>query len=220
MDIKVWMEELKKQLLLALCRQVVFIGVQGSYARGEADEDSDIDVVVIFKFLTPTVLRKYRKIIDELPHSAKVCGFIGGYDELRSWDAGDLFQLYYDTYAVYGSLDFIKDRVNRDAAAKLVHTISCNIYHGCCHNMLYERDRKVLAGLYKAAVFVTQAKYFIHNGEYVRKHSELAAKCTGADKTIVQQAVLLKQGCELNDEQFDNASMQLLEWCGENITHK
>ena len=217
MDIKAWMEELKKQLLLALCRQVVFIGLQGSYARGEASKDSDIDVVVIFRFLTPTVLRKYQQIIDAMPQKEKVCGFVGSYEELRSWEAGDLFQLYYDTDAVYGDLAFIKDKVNTDAAVKLVHTGSCNLYHGCCHNLLHAKSRKTLADLYKAAVFVVQAKYFIGSGEYVRKHGELAEKCTGIDKIIVQQAELLKMNCPLNDEQFNDISMQLLEWSGANI---
>lgn len=217
MDIKVWMEELKKQLLLALCRQVIFIGLQGSYARGEATKDSDIDVVVVFRFLTLTVLRKYQQIIDAMPHREKVCGFVGSYEELRAWDAGDLFQLYYDTDAVYGDLEFIKDIVNVEAAAKLAHTGSCNIYHGCCHNLLHAKSRQTLADLYKAAVFVVQAKHFIGSGEYLRKHGELAEKCTGIDKIIVQQAELLKRDCVLDDEQFNDISMQLLEWSGANI---
>lgn len=217
MDIKAWMEELKKQLLLALCRQVVFIGLQGSYARGEAAKNSDIDVVVIFRFLTPTVLRKYQQIIDNMPQKEKVCGFVGSYEELRAWDAGDLFQLYYDTDAVYGDLEFIKDKVNTDSAAKLIHTDSCNLYHGCCHNLLHAKSRQTLADLYKAAVFVVQAKYFIGSGEYVCKHSELAEKCTGIDKIIVQQAEFLKMNYALDDEQFNDISMQLLEWSGANI---
>lgn len=216
-NIEEWMNELKKKLLEALCRQVVFIGLQGSYARGEATADSDIDVVVLFRFMTPTVLRKYRSILGSMPYSNKVCGFVGGREELRSWNAGDLFQLYYDTKPVYNDLHFIADRINVDGARQLVHTISCNIYHECCHNMLHAKDRKVMAGLYKPAAFAVQAKCFISSGEYVHNHRELAEKCTGSDKKIAECAKNLKTCCDLNDVQFDDLSMDLLEWSGENI---
>ena len=33
-------------------KKIVFIGIQGSYAREEANENSDIDVVVIFDKLS------------------------------------------------------------------------------------------------------------------------------------------------------------------------
>ena len=58
--------------------RVWFVGLQGSYARGEATESSDIDVVVILDELTASDLAAYRQMLDTLPHRELICGFISG----------------------------------------------------------------------------------------------------------------------------------------------
>ena len=45
--IDVWMEEITDKLKKAFKENLIFIGLQGSYNRGEAATESDIDVVVI-----------------------------------------------------------------------------------------------------------------------------------------------------------------------------
>lgn len=56
MDIDVWMNDLIDQLMIEFEERLVLVGLQGSRARGEQREDSDIDVVVIVKDLTSKIL--------------------------------------------------------------------------------------------------------------------------------------------------------------------
>ncbi|MBQ2945731.1 MAG: nucleotidyltransferase domain-containing protein, partial [Clostridia bacterium] len=46
-EITAWMKEFLQTLNETFANRVWFVGLQGSYGRGEATETSDIDIVVI-----------------------------------------------------------------------------------------------------------------------------------------------------------------------------
>ncbi|MBR2927362.1 MAG: nucleotidyltransferase domain-containing protein, partial [Clostridia bacterium] len=46
-EITAWMKEFLQTLNQTFANRVWFVGLQGSYGRGEATETSDIDIVVI-----------------------------------------------------------------------------------------------------------------------------------------------------------------------------
>ena len=56
--------------------RVVFIGIQGSYGRKEANEKSDLDLVLILDELSYDDLVIYDKLLNSLPHRDKICGFM------------------------------------------------------------------------------------------------------------------------------------------------
>ena len=49
MDISIFMESFKENLLHLFGDNLLFLGIQGSYGRGEAKETSDIDPVIILQ---------------------------------------------------------------------------------------------------------------------------------------------------------------------------
>lgn len=51
-DITSWMKNFLQALYETFANRIWFVGLQGSYGRGEATETSDIDVVVIFDELS------------------------------------------------------------------------------------------------------------------------------------------------------------------------
>ena len=104
-DITVWMQDFLQTLNEIFANRVWFVGLQGSYGRGEATETSDIDVVVILDELSASDIQKYNTMLDALPHREMICGFLSGKDELLNWEPSDLFQFYYDTSPIQGSLD-------------------------------------------------------------------------------------------------------------------
>ena len=53
-DMKVWTERFLTALDGCFGDRVWFVGLQGSYGRGEAGPDSDIDMVVILDRVTGT----------------------------------------------------------------------------------------------------------------------------------------------------------------------
>ncbi len=213
-DVSVFMDEFVSALKTTFGDRVWFVGLQGSYGRGEAMENSDIDTVVILDELTSCDVRKYNEMLDTLPHRALICGFLSGKDEIMSWEPSDLFQFYYDTLPIMGSLDGLLSVINADAVDRAIKIGACNIYHGCVHNMLYEKSEEILRGLYKSASFVVQAICFKETGKYVRCQRDLRETVSADERTIVDTFLHLKNGGEAD---FDRMSDVLFEWCRNKI---
>ncbi len=208
-DVSVWMQTFFKTLNNAFADRVWFVGVQGSYGRGEATENSDIDLVVILDQLLPSDIEKYNSVLDTLSHRELMCGFLSGKSELFNWDTADLFQFYHDTKPIYGSLDALLPLIDDKAVYRAVKTGACNIYHGCVHNMLYEKNAELLANLYKSSVFVMQATVFLQSGEYISKHNALAQAVSKESRYIVDTFFEFKNGKAV---EFEKASIALFNW--------
>ena len=103
-EISLWMENFVQALEENFGNRVWFVGLQGSYGRGEATETSDIDVVVILDELTAQDIQAYNAMLDILPNRELICGFVSGKKELLNWEPSDLFQFYHDTTQIKGSL--------------------------------------------------------------------------------------------------------------------
>ena len=170
-DINIWTESFLKALDETFPNRIYFVGLQGSYARGEATDKSDIDMVVILDKLSAEDIKTYNEMLDSLPNRELICGFLSGKDEILNWEPSDLFQFYYDTTPIKGSLDELLSLLDESAINRAIKIGACNIYHGCIHNVLYEKSEDILRGLYKSASFTLQAIAFKSTGKYIRKQS-------------------------------------------------
>ena len=208
-EISTWLNDFLKSLDDAFASGIYFVGLQGSYGRGEATDDSDVDIVVIFDELSASDIQKYNSMLDTLPHRELICGFISGRDELLKWEPSDLFQFYYDTTPIKGSLDELLPLIDGAAIDGAIRIGACNIYHGCVHNMLHEKSDDILKGLYKSASFVVQAIAFKQTGRYVKHQSELFEVVLPEDKVIVDTFLSLKNGGSID---FETMSETLFGW--------
>ena len=197
--------------------RVWFVGLQGSYGRGEATETSDIDVVVILDELTAQDIQIYNAILDTLPNRELICGFVSGKQELLNWEPSDLFQFYHDTTPIKGSLDEVLELIDDDAIARAIKIGACNIYHGCVHNMLHEKSDEILEGLYKAASFVVQAICFQETGCYIKSQKALLEKVSGIERSIVENFLNLKNSDKVD---FEEMSTTLFAWSKKWIGNK
>ena len=193
-DITAWISNFSEKLNTAFADRVWFVGLQGSYGRGEATVTSDIDVVVILDELSADDIHAYDAILDILPHRNLICGFLSGKDELLHWEPSDLFQFCYDTTPIKGSLDEVLALVDETAVNRAIKTGACNIYHGCVHNMLHEKSDDILRGLYKSASFVIQAIAFKQTGKYIKFQKDLLSVVPHEEKAIVETFLCLKNG--------------------------
>ena len=209
MDISVWTNNFMKMLEDRFGQRIWFVGLQGSFGRGEATEKSDIDMVVILDAVTAEDVRSYNDMLNLLPNREQMCGFFSGKNELRNWEASDLFQFYYDTTPIYGSLDELLTVLDDAAVRRAVKIGACNIYHGCVHNMLFDKSEEILKGLYKAASFVVQAIAFRETGKYIRLQKDLLEVTSGDAQKITETFLGLKSGGEV---QFDEMSELLMNW--------
>jgi len=185
-ELDAWLDRFLMVLKETFADRVWFVGLQGSYARGEATETSDIDPVVILDELLAGDIAQYRAMLDTLPSRELVCGFLSGKRELLNWEPSDLFQFYYDTKPVQGSLDGLLPFLDDETVDRAIKIGVCNIYHGCVHNMLHGRNEKALKGLYKSASFVVQAMAFRQTGKYIMRQKELLGAVSLEEKVIVE----------------------------------
>ena len=206
-DISTWMQDFLQTLNEAFTNRVWFVGLQGSYGRGEATKTSDIDIVVILDELSASDIQKYNTMLDALPHREMICGFLSGKDELLNWEPSDLFQFYYDTTPIKGSLDELLTVIDDAAVGRAIKIGACNIYHGCVHNMLHEKSDEILYGLYKSASFVVQAIVFRQTGKYIKHQKELLSLAAPDEQAIAQTFLNLKNGGAVD---FSRASDTLI----------
>ena len=208
-NINSWIETFSEALDKVFGNRVYFLGIQGSYARGDATETSDIDVVVILEELTIFDIAKYESLLNTMPHRDLICGFVSGKNELFNWELSDLFQFYYDTKPIKGSLDAILELLDDDAINQAIKIGTCNIYHGCVHNMLHEKSDDTLKTLYKSASFVIQAIAFKKTGKYISSKSNLLPLLSENDQNILKNLEILKHGDVID---FKKMSETLFEW--------
>ena len=81
-DITAWVQNFLNILNETFANRVWFVGLQGSYGRGEARDTSNIDIVVILDELHSVDIQKYNVMLDTLPHRDLICGFISEKDEI------------------------------------------------------------------------------------------------------------------------------------------
>ena len=208
-DITPWMHTFLQRLNETFAGRVWFVGLQGSYSRGEARDTSDIDIVVILDELSAVDIQAYRDMLDTMSHRELICGFLSGKKELLNWEPSDLFQFCHDTTPIKGSLDEVMAVIDESAVNRAIKIGACNVYHGCVHNMLHEKSEDVLRMLYKSASFVVQAIVFKQTGKYIKHQKELQDVVSTDERLVVDTFLNLKNGGEVD---FNLMSEALFAW--------
>ena len=193
-DITIWMQDFLQILNKTFANRVWFVGLQGSFARGEATEASDIDIVVILDELSSMDIQAYNAMLDTLSNRERICGFLSGKDDIMNWEPSDLFQFCNDTTPIQGRLDEVLAVVDESAVNRAIKIGACTIFHGCVHNMLHEKSEDVLRGLYKTASFVAQAIVFKQAGNYIKQQEKLLAVASPDEQAVINTFLSLKKG--------------------------
>ncbi len=213
-NIKNWIEIFVNRLEETFKKRIWFVGLQGSYARNEANENSDIDIVVILDKVDIQDLIIYRGMLDKLPNRDLICGFVSGKQELMNWSAADLFQFYYDTLSIIGSLDVLLNKITKSDIKNAIKSGACNIYHTVVHNFVHEKREEILKNIYKSAKFVIQAIYFYQTGKYVKDTLQLLEVVEMSEKIILQNYINIKINGQVD---FELMSKDIFAWAKEII---
>ena len=216
-EINAWMHDFLQKLNEAFGKRVWFVGLQGSYGRGEATQTSDIDAVVILDELSALDIQTYDEMLNTLSHIELICGFLSGKNEILNWEPSDLFQFYHDTTPIKGSLDELLAAIDETAVNRAIKIGACNIFHGCVHNMIYEKSEDILRGLYKSASFVVQAIAFKQTGNYIKYQKDLLPVVFPDERVIVDTFLNMKKGEAVD---FFPMSETLFVWAKKWITDK
>lgn len=211
-NINTWINDYLSKLKSLFGSRLVCVGLQGSFARGEATDSSDIDMVVILDHAELADLKAYGAMLDSLPSRENICGFISGIQEMENWERSDLFQFYYDTTPILGNIDFLEELISKEDVRRAVRIGVCNIYHMCGHNLVHEKNCEILKDLYKSAVFTVQAVSCLQTGTYRKKKAELLPVLQQSEREILETAIALKQQPDLSQADFYRLSGRLFQW--------
>ena len=208
MDINAWMNDLIDQLKTEFKERLVLVGLQGSRARGEQREDSDIDIVVVIEDLNAHDRASYRSAVQRMPHAELACGFVGAPDALAAWPRHDVFNLVNDTNIRYGSFDFMDTKFTAEEAKLAADACASGIYHALCHTAVFEPNMlpDLLQGCLKSVFFGIRAKHFAQTGEFVNSRAQLSDLANDDEKKLLQ--------AYNGDAQMDNQELasRLLQW--------
>ena len=208
-DIEVWMGELAEKLTGRFGPRLLFLGLQGSYGRGEANENSDIDVAVVLDRVELADLDAYRAIARQMPEGEKACGFLCGARELKSWPKYDLCQLARDVRAYRGELGPLLPPMGRKDLVEAAAIGASGIYHAAVHTYLYAPKEEwpgFLEGAHKGAFFTLRALHELRTGENVRAKRELLPRLVGEEREILAYSLFHPK------EEPEAAFARLLRW--------
>ena len=189
-----WLDTLTQKLIECFDKRLLLVMHVGSWARDDANINSDIDVNVILDTVTPQDILKYREIVGSMPNSKLACGFLGSKNEMKIWPKYDLMTFYYGCEVLYGStVDVIPTITKKDIFDNTMVVLSV-INHEVRHCIIYDKDLKESAkaakGLYKAAFFAMQGWYLLEHGKYIGKRSELLKmEITGEDALVLAKFI-------------------------------
>lgn len=174
-DIYAFLERFEDQLVDAFGDNLAFFGLQGSWGRGEAGPESDIDLVVLLHRCSYDDLVGYRQLVDSFDESRLLCGFISSVETLCHWDVADRVNLILDTRPIVGSLEELVGPVGmEDVRLALVESLSA-LNHALTHSIVHAPDLSWLEGLRKSMRFVVRLVHYYDTGSYVHRFSDLSS---------------------------------------------
>ncbi len=219
-DIQDYSRRFIEVLLAEFDERVCYIGLQGSYLRGEANQGSDIDMMVILNEMTVTDMERYRSILDRVGNADLACGFICSKADMQKWNPLEICQLKYATKDLYGVLADFLPKWTLDDEVNYVKMSLNNLYHGLCHSYIHGSRERLAQGLYdcyKAAFFILQNTYYLatcregaENAEFVLQKAELVKRLQGEDRAVIETLLDLTNGGHIDVERH---YALLFNWC-------
>lgn len=166
---------------------VVSVGIQGSYARGEAGAGSDVDLVVILERCTGEVLDDYSHLLDSsaIPRGL-LCGFVSSLEEIMAWDRADRVSLVLDTKTLCGTPLSDLVPVTPDDIAAAARQSICQVLHPLTHIIIHERDWAQLGPLFKSSRFALRLVHALESGSFVQSFTALAGQVSGEDLWVLE----------------------------------
>lgn len=205
-----YLEKLIEACQSAFADRLLYIGLQGSYLRGEAHENSDIDIMVIIDHFSIKDMNKYQAVLKSIGSFEKSCGFICGKDEITRWNPLEVCQLIYTTKDIFGTLKDFLPPATREDEINYVKMSLGNVYHEICHRYIHADREKNIAKFRitcKSFFFLIQNLHYLESGKFVITKKELKEQVSKDDRKILELA-------ELHDEfDFDEAMSLLFTWC-------
>ena len=216
-NVDTYIAELIQLLTRKFGTRLCYVGLQGSYLRGEATDSSDIDIMVVIDALSVVDLDDYRAIIESLGDSDKSCGFICSKKDLANWNPLEICNLLHSTKDYFGILGMLVPAYTEQDIRNFLKFSINNLYHEICHRYIHadqERNVQALPFTYKGAFFILQNLHYLRNGKFVGTKVELLERLDGIDRAILERLMAYSRGENCD---FAESYELLFRWCQETL---
>lgn len=197
--------------------RLVYVGLQGSYLREEATDNSDIDVMVVIDELTVSDMDYYRRIIQSLEHFEKSCGFICSKTDLANWNPLEIGHLLNSTKDYYGTLRELVPAYTEDDIRNFLKLSLNNLYHEICHRYIHADPIKSitkLPGSYKGVFFILQNLYYLMHGKFIATKAKLLPLLDGKNYAVLERSIEMSNGISYD---FSESFELLFTWCQDTL---
>jgi len=209
-DLDKYLTDLITNCRSAFGERLLYVGLQGSWLRGEAHENSDIDVMVILDRFSVRDMDTYRGILKEIGFYDKSCGFICGKDEMKRWNPLEVCQLRQSTKDLVGTLTDFLPPATREDNVNYVRLSLGDLYHELCHRYIHaDRDKNTakFRGTCKNVFYLIQNLHFLESGQFILSRKDLQEAAEEEDRIVLEMAELP------DDYDFDQTFSSLFAWC-------
>ena len=210
LDLDKYLADLILNCRSAFGERLLYMGLQGSRLRGEAHENSDIDIMVILDRFSVRDMDTYRGILREIGFYERSCGFICGKGEMKRWNPLEVCQLRHTTKDLIGILTDYLPPATREDEINYVKLSLGNLYHELCHRYIHEDREKNAAKLRstcKGVFFLIQNMHFLESSHFILTKTGLKEAVSSEDRRVLELEELP------DDYDFDQAFSSLFTWC-------
>ena len=177
-DIEDYTKRLTEELKMKFGKRLLYVGLQGSYLRGEATPESDIDIMLVLDEIHSKDLNVYRQILEELGEYNRACGFVCGRNELLNWFPEEICHVLHTTSDIYGKISDIVPNYSKKDVADYIKMSVGNLYHMLCHRRIHSEMEKNVNKLPLAKrdiFFILQNLYYLEYNTFIEKKNEVTS---------------------------------------------
>lgn len=188
LDYELFMKQAVRDLAFEFKDRLLFVGLQGSYLRGDATEESDLDILIVLDTLDAEDVLTIRNLLRQQEGGELAHGFTAGREELAHWPAHEIFQFAQDTRAYYSRLEPLLPAYTREDTRRGALTSASGLYHLAVHTLLSAEEMEQEATifyLYKSFFHTMQAVHYLRTGDYLTTREQLAQALDGDEKAIL-----------------------------------
>ena len=213
-NITQYIEDMIADLRSSFGARLLYVGLQGSYLRGEAHDGSDLDLMVIIDALTKDDLDLYRACLENRGNAIPSCGFLCGREELSAWNPMEILHVLHSTKDLLGTLAPLLPAVTMEDHRHFVQLSAGNLYHALCHRYVHggEEGRAESLGSHeKELYFLLSDLRYLRTGDFPPTRNALYEVLSPCDRAVwdaVKEARDDPDGCE-----YDAAFARVFAWC-------
>jgi len=212
-----YVSALTSRLMETFGERLSYVGLQGSYLRGEAHEGSDIDIMVVIEGMTVRDMDQYRSIIQSLENPDKSCGFICSREDLANWNPLESFHVLNSTRDIHGVLSELLPHHTREDIINFAKFSLNNLYHELCHRYIHAGPEKSAAKLpftLKGVFYILQSVHYLRTGTFIPTKKELLEQLSGLDRHVLELSLSLNDSAQYD---FDASFESVFNWCRETL---